>query len=60
MTGKELVQLLIANGYNVDRINGSHYILEKRGCPSLTIPVHARRDVAPGLLNSILKKAGIK
>lgn len=46
MTGKELVQLLIANGYNVDRINGSHYILEKQGYPSLTIPVHAKRDIA--------------
>jgi len=29
MTGKELVQLLVAKGYKIDRINGSHYILEK-------------------------------
>ena len=60
MTGKELVHLLVANGYVIDRINGSHYILEKVGCLALTIPVHAKKDLPPGLLHSILKRANLK
>ena len=42
MSGKEVVRLLLANGWQLDRINGSHYIMK------------------PGLLNAILKQAGLK
>lgn len=51
MTGKELVKLLIANGWKVDRIHGSHTIV---------VPVHGNSDLKPGLLNAILKSAGLK
>ena len=29
MSGKEVVRLLLANGWQLDRISGSHYIMAK-------------------------------
>lgn len=59
ISGKELVQLLLKNGWTIDRINGSHYIMVK-GQSTLTVPVHGNRDMKPGTLNKILKDAGLK
>lgn len=59
MTGKELLKLLKQNGWQVERINGSHHTL-KKGSETLTVPVHGSTDVKKGLLNAILKKAGLK
>ncbi len=60
MKPKELLKLLQADGWAIDRIRGSHYILkhsEKPGRP--TIPMH-NKDLKPGTYNSILKQAGLK
>lgn len=59
MSGKEVVRLLLANGWQLDRINGSHYIMAK-GNRTLVVPVHGSQDMKPGLLNAILKQAGLK
>lgn len=58
MKDKELLKLLQKEGWAVDRIRGSHYIL-KKGDKTLTVPIH-NKDVKPGLLNAILKGAGLK
>jgi predicted RNA binding protein YcfA (HicA-like mRNA interferase family) len=57
MKGKELVKLLKRNGWKLDRIHGSHYIMEKEG-KIVSVPVHSK-DMPTGTLISILKKAGI-
>lgn len=59
MTGKALVKLLIDNGWRIERIHGSHYIMVK-GSQTITVPVHGNSDLKPGLLNAILKQAGLK
>lgn len=59
MSGKELVNLLLRNGWELDRISGSHYILS-HGSHTLSVPVHGNQALKPGLLNAILKKAGLK
>jgi len=59
MSGKELVSLLLKNRWTLDRISGSHYILRKDD-QTLSIPVHGNQALKPGLLNAILKKAGLK
>ena len=59
MSGKELVKLLEANGWQIDRIHGSHYIMVK-GDQTETIPVHKNQDMKVGLLNAILKRTGLK
>lgn len=58
MRGKELVKLLRENGWELNRINGSHHIMIKDG-KSLSIPVH-NTDMKPGTLNKLLKDAGLK
>lgn len=46
-------------GWVVDRINGSHHVLKRDG-QTLVVPVHGKRDLPPGTLSAILKKAGLK
>ena len=58
MTGKDVVKQLQKNGWAIDRIHGSHYIM-KNGTRTETIPVHGNKDLPTGLLNSIKKRTGI-
>jgi predicted RNA binding protein YcfA (HicA-like mRNA interferase family) len=60
MTGKQLKKLLEANGWCLDRISGSHHIMIREGNRSVPIPIHGTADLPKGLLNAILKQAGIK
>ena len=59
MNGKELVKLLKSNGWRKVRVEGSHHILKKDG-REICVPVHGTKSIKPGLLNSILKYAGLK
>jgi predicted RNA binding protein YcfA (HicA-like mRNA interferase family) len=59
MTGKEFLKILKKNGWKLDRIKGSHHILIK-GDKTLSIPVHGSQDLPSGILNKLLKEAGIK
>lgn len=58
MKDKDLLKLLKKNGWTVVRINGSHHVLQKNG-KTIVVPIHGK-DVPIGLLNSILKEAGLK
>lgn len=61
MTGNKLAKILEGEGWTVVRIKGSHYIMKKDGeLATLSIPVHRGKDIKPGLLNFILKKANLK
>ncbi len=57
MKGKDLVKQLQKNGWTIDRIHGSHYIM-KKGSQTEVIPVH-NLDLAPGLLHAIKKRTGL-
>jgi predicted RNA binding protein YcfA (HicA-like mRNA interferase family) len=59
VTGKQLLSLLKQNGWEVDRIRGSHHIL-KKGAGTIAVPVHGNRDIPKGTLNAILKQSGLK
>lgn len=58
MKDKDLLKLLKSNGWKVVRIQGSHHVLQKDGKTEV-IPIHGK-DVPKGLLNAILKRAGLK
>ena len=58
MKGKDLVKLLKENGWELDRIHGSHHVM-KKGDKTEIIPIH-NTDIPTGLLNAILKRAGLK
>jgi predicted RNA binding protein YcfA (HicA-like mRNA interferase family) len=59
MTGKEFIKLLIKNGWELDRIKGSHHIMIKQH-KTLSVPVHGNKDLPVGTLNSLLKDGGLK
>ncbi len=62
MKDKELLKLLIKNGWELKRVQGSHHVLRKKtdkGEQIEVIAVHGK-DMPPGLLNVILKKTGLK
>ena len=48
MHDKDLLDLLLKNGWKIDRIQGSHHILKKDGQTEV-VPVHGK-DVPKGLL----------
>ena len=59
MTAKEIMKILKANGWELNRITGSHHIFEKDGCRPVPVPVHGNKDL--GIKGKqILKEAGIK
>jgi predicted RNA binding protein YcfA (HicA-like mRNA interferase family) len=58
-TPKELIAILTGNGFELDRVNGSHHIFVNRTTGKRTVvPVHSK-DLKKGTLHSILKQAGI-
>ncbi len=59
MDGKELAKLLKKNGWQLERIKGSHHIFTKNN-KSLPVPIHGKKDIPIGTVNKILKLAGLK
>jgi len=59
MTAKEVMDKLKANGWALDRINGSHHVFIKTGCRPIAVPLHGNRDIR-NLAKRILKEADIK
>ena len=59
MSGKDFVKKLLKDGWELDRVKGSHHIMRKNGA-YLSVPVHRNEDLKPGILNFLNKKAGYK
>ena len=59
MNGKDILKKLQADGWRLDRINGSHHIMVKDGV-AVPVPVHGSRDVGPGLVAAITRQSGVK
>jgi predicted RNA binding protein YcfA (HicA-like mRNA interferase family) len=59
MNGKEILKKLQAQGWALNRINGSHHIMTKNGV-AVPVPVHGARDVGAGLVAAIAKQTGVK
>ena len=59
-TPKEIIKLIEKDGWYLVGVEGSHHQFKhpvKKG--KVTIPVHSK-DLKKGLVNSILKQAGLK
>ncbi len=60
MKPKELMKAVEKDGWQLERVRGSHHIYKHPTKPGrLTIPLH-NTDMKPGTLNQILKAAGLK
>ncbi len=61
ITGKRLCKILETKGWDLKRVNGSHFIYKKENQKeTITVPVHKNIDLKLGLLKSIMKIAEIK
>ena len=59
MNGKDIISKLKAEGWQLDRINGSHHIMVKNG-KAVPVPVHGGRDLGVGLISAIARQTGVK
>jgi predicted RNA binding protein YcfA (HicA-like mRNA interferase family) len=61
VNGKYVIRALTKAGFNIDRVVGSHHVLVYPGDPTrtVTVPVHAGRDLKPGTLRAIIRQAGL-
>jgi predicted RNA binding protein YcfA (HicA-like mRNA interferase family) len=60
ISGKELARIVERHGWNLLRIHGSHHIYGKSGSiVRLSIPIHGNKPLKIGLLNHLLKLAGL-
>ncbi len=57
ISGKNAVKIFQKFGYLVDHQTGSHLILYHVTKPTLSVPNH--KELAPGLLRALIRKAGI-
>lgn len=60
LTGKELIKILRAFGFEVVRIKGSHHILKNSSGKVTVVPVHSNEIIGPGLLAKILTDCEIR
>ncbi|MDR0383975.1 MAG: type II toxin-antitoxin system HicA family toxin [Christensenellaceae bacterium] len=58
MKGKDLVKKAQKEGWVIDRVHGSHYIMAKMN-KTVSIPCH-NKDLGVGIYNALLKQLGIK
>ena len=60
MSGKEMLRKAKKSGWKLDRVDGSHHIVEKKGFKPVSIPVHGNKDLPKGLESNLLKGLGLK
>lgn len=56
LSGKEFIKLLQHLGFEIIRINGSHYRLKHQDGRVTTIPVHKNDDLPKGLMRKIIRE----
>jgi predicted RNA binding protein YcfA (HicA-like mRNA interferase family) len=60
LSGKDLARILERHGWVLLRINGSHHIYGKpNSIIRLSVPVHGNRPLKVGLLQHLIKEAGL-
>ena len=62
MKSKDLIRAMKKAGWVEDRVVGSHHIFKhstKPGSGHISVP-HPKKDLGKGLVNKILKQAGLK
>jgi predicted RNA binding protein YcfA (HicA-like mRNA interferase family) len=59
MDGKQVIEVLKQQGWQILRVSGSHHRMGK-GNLRTTVPVHGKRDLGKGLLSAIERQTGVK
>lgn len=59
MTFRKINKALIADGWCLVRVLGSHYRYHKVGMKPITVPNHNGHDITIGVIKDIEKKTGL-
>lgn len=60
VSGSEAIGAFCKAGFVVDRTESSHSVLKKPGHRfNLSVPVHGKKSLGPGLLRRLIRDAGI-
>lgn len=60
ISGKDLCRVLEKKGWQLKKIRGSHHVYMAAGRKErISVPVHGNKDLKIGMLQSIMKIAGI-
>jgi predicted RNA binding protein YcfA (HicA-like mRNA interferase family) len=60
MTSREIIQLLLADGWILKHIKGDHYNYAHPSKPGIVTVTHPRKDFPIGTLKSIERQSGLK
>jgi predicted RNA binding protein YcfA (HicA-like mRNA interferase family) len=60
MNSRDVVRMLIEAGWYEDRVAGSHHIFKHPTAQGHISVPHPKKDLGIGLVNKILKQAGLK
>lgn len=61
MNGKQVISKLKSEGWQVDRVQGSHHLMTKEGhLRPVPVPVHGSKDLSKPLLKAIEKQTGVE
>lgn len=58
LSGKEIVRALSRDGWDLDRVSGSHHVMKHADGRQVSVPVHGARPLPAGTLASVCKQAG--
>jgi predicted RNA binding protein YcfA (HicA-like mRNA interferase family) len=58
LSGKEIVKALARDGWDVERISGSHHVMRNADGRHVAVPVHGNRPLPIGTLASICREVG--
>ncbi|MBF0184377.1 MAG: type II toxin-antitoxin system HicA family toxin [Magnetococcales bacterium] len=60
METREIIKLLLGDGWELVRVAGSHHHFKHPTKPGIVTVPHPQKEIRPGTLNSIMKQAGLK
>jgi predicted RNA binding protein YcfA (HicA-like mRNA interferase family) len=59
MKSADVIRLLEADGWTLDRVRGSHHVFKHPVKPGHVVVPHPKKDLGPGLVAAIRKQAGL-
>lgn len=59
MKSADLIRLLEADGWTLDRVRGSHHVFKHPVKPGIVVAPHPKKDLGVGLVAAIRKQADL-
>ncbi|CAA7613988.1 type II toxin-antitoxin system HicA family toxin [Magnetospirillum sp. UT-4] len=59
MKSADLIRLMEADGWTLDRVRGSHHVFRHPTKPGIVVVPHPKKDLGTGLVAAIRKQAGV-